>query len=274
MEQPGQVVDERRAGRWMSALIMFILVAGVLSFVWSSKDYWLLPLASSQGLTLDNLFYAILVLTAIPFVIVHLFIGISLWRFPAHGTGRAAHWHEHLGAELTWTIVPTIVFIILGIYGEVVWARIYSAPPANAQQVQVLGRQFEWEFRYPAPNGTFGRTAPKFITSGDPFGMDPSDPVNQQNVVTINDLHVVLNRPVSVRITALDVIHSLSLPNFRVKQDAVPGRDVVVWFTPNKLGTYPIVCAQLCGVGHYTMRGNITVVSQSAFDQWLQSQEH
>jgi len=274
MEQPGRVVDERRAGRWMSAFIMFILVAGVLSFVWSSKDYWLLPLASTQGLTLDNLFYAILILTAIPFVLVHLFIGLSLWRFPARGTERAAHWHEHLGAELTWTIVPTIAFIVLGIYGEIVWAHIYSAPPANALQVQVVGRQFEWEFRYPGPDGKFGRTAPKFVTSGDPFGMDPSDPENQQNIVTVNEMHVVLNRPVSVRITAIDVIHSFSLPNFRMKQDAVPGRDVSIWFTPNKAGTYQIVCAQLCGVGHYTMRGNITVESQSAFDQWLGSQGH
>ncbi|HLN14278.1 MAG TPA: cytochrome-c oxidase, partial [bacterium] len=79
---------------------------------------------------------------------------------------------------------------------------------------------------------------------------------------------------VSVRITAIDVIHSFSLPNFRMKQDAVPGRDVSIWFTPNKAGTYQIVCAQLCGVGHYTMRGNITVQSQSAFDQWLGSQGH
>ena len=249
---------------------MFILVAGVLSFVWSTKDYWLLPLASQQGVALDELFYAILFLTAIPFVLVHLFIGVSLWRFPARGAERAAHWHEHLGAELTWTIVPTIAFIVLGVYGEIVWAKLYSAPPANAAQVQVVGRQFEWEFRYPGPDGKFGRTAPKFVSSGNPFGMDPSDPENQQNIVTINDLHLVLNRPVSVRITAIDVIHSFSLPNFRMKQDAVPGRDVTIWFTPNKNGTYPIVCAQLCGVGHYTMRGNATVESQSAFDRWLQ----
>jgi cytochrome c oxidase subunit 2 len=274
MQQPGRAVDERRAGRWTSVLIMFILVAGVLSFVWSSKDYWLLPLASEQGLQLDVMFYWILLLTAIPFVIVHLFIGLSLWRFPARGNERAAHWHEHIGAELTWTIVPTITFIVLGVYGEVVWAKIYSAPPANAQQVQVIGRQFEWEFRYPGPDGKFGRTAPKFITSGNPFGMDPSDPENQQNVVAVNELHLVLNRPVSFRITAIDVIHSFSLPNFRMKQDAVPGRDVTIWMTPNTAGTYQIICAQLCGVGHYTMRGNVTVGSQDELDRWLRSQQH
>ncbi|HLJ61186.1 MAG TPA: cytochrome c oxidase subunit II [bacterium] len=273
MEHPGQVKDERWAGRWMSALMMFILVAGVLSFVWSARSYWLLPLASAQGVVLDQLFYVILILTAIPFVIVHLFLGISLWRFPAKGGERAAHWHEHLGAELTWTIVPTIAFIILGVFGEVVWAKIYSAPPANAEQVDVIGRQFEWQFRYPGPDGKFGRTDPKFVTASNPFGMDPSDPENKQNVITVNDLHLILNRPVAVRVTSIDVIHSFSLPNFRVKQDAMPGRTVEVWFTPDKAGNYQIVCAQLCGVGHYTMRGNVIVESQSTFDQWLQSQE-
>jgi cytochrome c oxidase subunit 2 len=257
----------------MSVLMMFILVAGVLSFVWSARSYWLLPLASVQGIVLDQMFYIILVLTAIPFVIVHLFLGISLWRFPAKGGERAAHWHEHLGAELTWTIVPTVAFIILGVFGEVVWAKIYSAPPSNAEQVDVIGRQFEWQFRYPGPDGKFGRTDPKLVAASNPFGMDPSDPENKQNVITINDLHLILNRPVSLHITAIDVIHSFSLPNFRMKQDAMPGRTVDIWFTPDKAGSYQIVCAQLCGVGHYTMRGNVVVQSQSAFDQWLQSQE-
>jgi cytochrome c oxidase subunit II len=273
MEQPGQVKDERRAGRWMSALIMFILVAGVLSFVWSARSYWLLPLASTQGGALDNIFYVILALTGISFVIVHLFMGVALWRFPARPGTRAAHWHEHLGAELTWTIIPAVAIVILGVVGEVVWAKLYSPPPANAQQVEVVGRQFEWQFRYPGPDGKFGRADPKFVTSGNPFGMDPADPENKQNVITINDLHLILNRPVALHITAIDVIHSFSLPNFRMKQDAVPGRSVEIWFTPDKAGAYQIVCAQLCGVGHYTMRGNVIVASQSAFDQWLQSQE-
>ncbi len=251
---------------------MFILVAGVLSFVWSARSYWLLPLASIQGAAIDQLFNVILALTAIAFVIVHLFLGIALWRFPARQGTIAAHWHEHLGAEMTWTVIPAIAIVILGIAGEVVWAKIYSPPPANAQQVQVIGRQFEWQFRYPGPDGKFGRTSPKFVTSSNPFGMDPSDPENRQDIVTTDDLHLVVNRPVTLRITAIDVIHSFSLPNFRVKQDAVPGRSVQIWFTPDREGPYQIVCAQLCGVGHYTMRGNVTVQSQSAFDQWLQSQ--
>ena len=226
MEQPGQVVDERRAGRWMSALIMFILVAGVLSFVWSSKDYWLLPLASTQGahagqpvlrdpsVDRDPVRARPPVYRALPVAVPGARHGArrALARAPRRGADlddRPDHRVHHprhlrrgrLGADL-------------------------QRAAGERQQVQVVGRQFEWEFRYPGPDGKFGRTAPKFVTSGDPFGMDPSDPENQQNVVTINDLHVVLNRPVSVRITAIDVIHSFSLPNFRMKQDAVPGRDV------------------------------------------------
>ncbi len=265
--------DERRAGTWMGVLILFILAAGFVSFVVAARIWWLPPLASRQGVITDQIFNAILIATAIAFVAVHAFLGIALIRYGAHGERRAAHWHEHLGAELTWTLVPAFGLVVLAILSEVVWAHVYSAPPRNAQVVEVVARQFDWHVRYPAPDGRFGRTDPKFRSTSNLFGEDPSDPVNKQNVVTTNDLHLVVNRPVAVRITAVDVIHSFFLPNFRVKQDAVPGRTVTIWFTPDRTGTYQIACAQLCGAGHYTMRGNVTVESQAAFDAWLRSQQ-
>jgi len=267
-----EVRDERRAGMWMAVLVLFVLVASVVSFVIAAYVWWLPPLASDRGI-LDQIFNAILIVTAIAFVAVHLFMSIALMRYGARGTERAAQWHEHLGAELTWTIVPAIGVIVLGVIAEIVWAHTYSSPPAGAQHVEVVARQFQWYIRYPGPDGTFARTDPKFLSPGNPLGVDPKDPSTKENVIAVNDLHLIVHRPVAVRLTSVDVIHSFFLPNFRVKQDAVPGRSVEVWFTPTKAGTYQIACAQLCGVGHYTMRGNVTVESRAAFNAWLTKQE-
>jgi len=265
--------DERAAGRWMGVLILFILAAGVASFIVAAHIWWLQPLASTQGFAADEMFNAILVATGIAFIAVHLFVAVALIRYAAYGRRPAAHWHEHLGAELTWTLVPAAGLVILAILAEIVWAHVYSPPPANAQVVEVTGRQFLWYVRYPSADGKLARTDPKFISAGNPLGLDPGDPDSKTNVVVTNDLHVVDNRPVRVIVRSLDVIHSFFLPNFRVKQDAVPGRNISIWFTPDRAGAYQIACAQLCGVGHYTMRGNITVEpNQAAFDAWLAKQ--
>src|SRR5579875_2498776 len=143
--------DERRAGAWMGGLILLILLASVASFLVATRAWWLQPLASVQGVAIDEMF------TAIPFVAVHLFLALALFRYGARRGQRAASWHEHLGAELTWTLVPALGLLILGVLGEVVWAHVYSAPPRTAQQVEVTGRQFFWYIRYPGPDGRFGR---------------------------------------------------------------------------------------------------------------------
>ena len=269
----GDPRDERRAGLWAGLLILFIMVAGVVSFIVAGHRWWLQPLASTQGRVIDEYFNAILLVTAVAFVATHLFLAVALVRYGARGKERAAHWHEHLGAELTWTIVPGVAFVALGVLGVFTWSRLYSAPPANAEIVEVTGRQFFWYVRYPSPDGRFARTDPKFITTANPLGLDPSDPASKTDVVVVNELHLVNGRPVEVRVRSLDVIHSFFLPNFRVKQDAVPGRPVEIWFTPDEVGAYQIACAQLCGTGHYTMRGNVTVESQDAFDRWLKQQK-
>lgn len=265
--------DHRAAGLWTGILIIFILVAGVVSFVVAAYKWWLQPLASVQGRIIDQYFNAILFVTAVAFVATHLFLAAALIRYAARGKQRAAHWHEHLGAELTWTIVPGAAFIALGILGVFTWTKLYSPPPPNAQVVEVTGRQFFWYVRYPGPDGKFARTDAKFVSQNNPLGLDPNDPATKTNVVILNDLHIVNNRPIEVRVRSTDVIHSFFVPNFRVKQDAVPGRTFAIWFTPDREGKYQIACAQLCGTGHYTMRGNVTVESQDAFDQWLKQQE-
>jgi cytochrome c oxidase subunit 2 len=274
MTPRNDVRDERPAGLWTGILVLFILVVGVLSFILAKYkyDWWLQPLASRQGKVIDQYFNAILLVTAVAFVAVHLFLALAVIRYTARGKERASHWHEHLGAELTWTLVPGAAFVVLGVLGVFTWSELYSAPPPRAQIVEVTGRQFLWYVRYPGPDGKFAHTDVKFTSVSNPLGLDPSDPATKTNVVVVNELHMINNRPIEVRVRAVDVIHSFFLPNFRVKQDAVPGRTFAIWFTPDKPGQYQIACAQLCGIGHYTMGGNVTVESQEAFDQWLQTQ--
>src|SRR5262249_17987106 len=139
--------------------------------------------------------------------------------------------------------------------------------------VQVTGEQFAWNFHYPGPDGAFGKTDVKLITSTNTIGLDRTDPAAKDDVVSINALHVPVDRAVKVRIRSKDVIHSFFLPNLRIKQDAVPGMAIEVWFTPNKAGAYEIACAELCGLGHYRMKAFLTIdPSQEEFNKWLQQQ--
>ncbi len=142
------------------------------------------------------------------------------------------------------------------------WAQVTSAAPPDAFVVEVTGQQFAWNIRYPGPDGVFGKTDVKLV---DPaalnfIGLDRTDPAAQDDVTLQNQLFLPEGRPVRVRIRSLDVIHSFFLPDFRVKQDAVPGMTTETWFVPRQAGTFEIACAEHCGLGHYRMRGQLTVV--------------
>ncbi len=266
---------ERRVGRLLATLIVvLIVIGGVGSFLIARGRWWMLPVASVHGVEIDRLFNTTLVVTGIVFVLTHLVIAVFVWRYADRGSGRAAYWHDDRALELTYTLIPAAVMITLVAMGTVVWAQIHSSPPPDAMVVEARGEQFGWLFRYPGKDGVFARIDPARISVKDnPMGLDPADPVNKSNIVT-RDLHLVLSRPVRVRIRSKDVIHSFYIPAFRVKQDAVPGMTVEIWFTPTREGDYELACAQLCGVGHYIMRGKVKVESQDAFDTWLAQQSH
>ena len=266
---------ERRVGRLLATLIIvLIVIGGVGSFLIARGRWWMLPVASVHGVEIDRLFDTTLVVTGIVFVLVHVLLATFVWRYADRGTGRASYWHEDRALELTYTLIPAAVMITLVSMGAVVWAQIHSPPPPDAMVVEARGEQFGWLFRYPGKDGVFGRIDPARISAKDnPMGLDPADPASKSNIVT-HELHLVLARPVRVRIRSKDVIHSFYIPAFRVKQDAVPGMTVEIWFTPTREGDYELACAQLCGVGHYIMRGKVKVESQDALDTWLAQQSH
>ena len=139
-------------------------------------------------------------------------------------------------------------------------------------EVRVVAEQFAWNIQYPGPDRTFGRTSAALISASNPLGIDRTDPAARDDVGLLNTLMLPLGRPVVVHLTARDVIHSFTLNEMRVKQDATPGLVVRTWFTPTVAGKWEIACSQLCGLGHYRMRGDYTVMPEEEWNRWLASE--
>jgi cytochrome c oxidase subunit 2 len=146
-------------------------------------------------------------------------------------------------------------------------------PPSESVVVRVVGEQFAWNMQYPGPDGKFGRTDIKLVAPDNPLGLDRSDPAAKDDVTTINQLNLPVGKPIILHLSSKDVIHSFSLPQMRVKQDAVPGMSIPLWFTATETGDWEINCSQLCGLGHYRMRGFYSIKSQADYDAWLKEEE-
>jgi len=171
--------------------------------------------------------------------------------------------------------IVVIEMVLLVFYAIPAWAkRVQQFPAENsAVVVRVIGEQFAWNVQYHGPDGKFGRTKPELVTADNPIGLDRTDPDAKDDVTTINQLNLPVDRPVLVHLSSKDVIHSFGLYEMRVKQDAIPGLNIPVWFIPNRVGEYEIACSQLCGLGHFRMRGFVTIQSQADFTKWFDEQE-
>ena len=135
--------------------------------------------------------------------------------------------------------------------------------------VRVTAKQFEWISHYPGPDGRFGRRDVTRVAADNPLGLVRAEPDAKDDIVTTNQLNLPVDRPVLIQLTSLDVIHSFGLFEMRVKQDAIPGMEIPVWFVPNKTGQYEIACSQLCGIGHFRMRGFVNIQSAADFRNFL-----
>src|SRR5947207_7038580 len=216
---PGQVT---LSGVTLAGLLLILIIASLYLFI--AQPYWFPSVASEHGGRIDSLFMAVLVVSGIAFVLVQGALGYFVARYGTKGTERASYWHDNPKAEAFLLIGTAVILTVLVFMGQRVWANIYfSEKPPDALVVEVVGQQFNWNFRYPGPDGAFGKIDPKFISGTDAFGMDPSDPAGKDDIQTVSLLHLVNNKPALFRIRSNDVIHSFFLPNFRLKQDAVPG---------------------------------------------------
>jgi cytochrome c oxidase subunit 2 len=265
-----------RSGAALGGVLLFLIIAAVLGTIAARQRWWLPPLASAHGAEIDRLFIITFGIISVAFVLVHGVLALLVWLYRERGEGRASYWHEHRLLEAAYTIVPAVVMAGLTLTAAGLWSRVYSAPPRDALVVEVRAEQFGWKARYPGPDGTFGRIDPKqFHPTQNRMAMDRADPAGSDDLVidiSTGELHLVVNRPAEIRLRSKDVLHSFFVPAFRVKQDAVPGITVSTWFTPTRTGSYEIACAELCGVGHYVMRGKIVVQTQEEFDTWLAAQ--
>jgi cytochrome c oxidase subunit 2 len=208
---------------------------------------WLPENISTYGSDIDSLFYLIYYITGISCILVMAALLFFAIKYRHREGRRAVYSHGNTTLEIIWTIVPALVFVMLGILSQSTWARVRGEPPETDIQVKIVGKQFNWTMYYPGLDGALG---------------------TKDDVKIENGLHVLVNEPVRITLASEDVIHSFFVPNARLKQDAVPGREIVVWFEPTKSGRFEIPCAELCGFGHGNMLGVLTVHDPEDFASW------
>ncbi len=214
-------------------------------------SWWLPEDVSTYGKDIDFLFYLIYYITGATFVLVAaaLIAFLVLYR---HKEGRrATYTHGNTTLEIVWTVVPTLILVVLTFLSVPTWARIKMQMPKTDLTVQVNAKQFNWIVTYPGPDGKFGTEDDKTFD---------------------NEIHVPVGKPVKLILRSQDVIHSLYMPNLRFKQDAVPGREIPAWFDATQPGKYEIPCAELCGFGHSGMRGWLFVHTPEDYQKWVKQQ--
>lgn len=238
---------------------------------------WMPPDASAHGARLDFMNSIVHWLMAILFVGWGIYFIYVLFRFSAKRNPQASYSgsksHISTYSEVGVAVIEVIILVGFAIPAWAAWVEPHAASD-DALVVRVVGEQFAWNVHYPGADGVFGRTAPDLVdTAINPVGLDRSDPMAVDDIVSINQLHLPVNQPVTIRLSSKDVIHSFGLPVMRVKQDAIPGMEIPIHFTPiREMGEderWEIACAQLCGLGHYRMRGFLTVESEAEFEAWL-----
>ena len=237
---------------------------------------WWLPIdISTNGWEIDRLILILHVIMAILFVGWLSFIIYALFRFRAKSGHKAEYHTKHFKLPTYVEVgVALTEAVLLCAFSFPIWGQSRIEFPAreNSLVVRVVAEQFAWNVHYPGKDGVFGKSDPKLMNAGNPLGLDADDPMGKDDIATINQLHIPVDKPVIVDLMSKDVIHSFFLPVMRVKQDAVPGQKIPLWFQAKQTGEFEIACAQLCGLGHYRMRGFFTVDTPEKFDAWMTEQ--
>ena len=232
--------------------------------------------ASSHAAEIDQMTVLVHWLMLVMFVGWGLFFIFVLFRF-RKGAHPVASYTGAKGkiSKGTEVAVALIEVVLLIFYAIPAWAKRVKAFPSESEAVvvRIVAEQFAWNVHYPGRDGKFGRTDINRISADNPLGLDRADAAAKDDITTINQLNLPIDRPVLVHLSSKDVIHSFGLIEMRVKQDAVPGMSMPVWFIPSRLGEYEISCSQLCGLGHFRMRGFITVQNQADYDKWFADQQ-
>lgn len=235
---------------------------------------WLPPDLSTHGHGIDNLIWVLHAFMAVLFIGWGIFMIYCLIRFRAR-SGHKATYEPIKGTASKYIEIGVVlceVFILLGL-SMPVWGKYKESvtPEDNAMNIRVVAQQFAWNIHYAGEDGVFGRTSHELIDESlNPVGLDEDDPAGEDDLVMINQMYIPVGRKINTLISSKDVIHSFGLPTLRVKQDAVPGLEIPVAFEAAETGFSEIACAQLCGLSHYRMRGEVHIVTQEEFDAWYE----
>src|SRR5437868_12499373 len=230
------------------------------------------PNASEHGYQIDH------ILEFCHWFMAALFIGWSaffvyvLIRFRRGRNPVADHEGVTSGisTHLEFAVVLIEAVLLVG-FAVPLWAKRVNQFPdtTDAILVHAIGQQFNWNFHLPGPDGTFGRRDVNLVTNSNPLGLDPNDAAAKDDIVVLGELHVPVDRSVIIELSSKDVIHNFALVSMRIAQDAIPGSIIPMWFKPIKTGTYEVVCGQLCGLGHYSMKGSLVVDTPEDYQAWL-----
>ena len=262
------------------AILLLLVALGSLIFHLYTP-WWSTEIASNWGsmdLTIDITFW----ITGVAYIVIILFMAWCVYRFhnrpdgsaqPKHSNHKAEYNPESKKLEL-WLVIGTTVGVAgLLAPGLIVW-NDYVTVPDEAVEIEVLGQQWQWGYRYPGADGKLGASDTRLVSADNPFGLKVDDPNAQDDILVDSDnLHLQLNQPVNMLLRSIDVLHDFYVPQFRAKMDLVPGLVTFFWMTPTRTGTFDILCAELCGTNHYAMRGEVVVEEKAAYDAWLAEQQ-
>ncbi len=243
-------------------LFGLVPVGGLATFVvaWL-KNAWLPENQSEVGKEIDFLFYVILAITGFFFLVTELLLAYAMLTGKAKADGKGLFFHDSAKLEISWTLVTAGILLFLGLYQIPTWAKakFSSEMPKRPVDCLVTASQFRWDVRYPLwdENGS------------KPAELNTGNPNLQESFELANEMHLPVGERVLIHLTTRDVIHSFWIPNLRVKQDALPGHMIPVWFDAQKPGTYTWVCAELCGWGHYTMQAKVIVHGKEDYEAWM-----
>jgi cytochrome c oxidase subunit II len=253
------------------AVLMFLVAIGSVVFHVLSPWWWT-PIASNWGY-IDTTLVITFWITGAAFVLVVGFMAYCIWKYRYKPGQTALYEPENKKLESQLTIATALGVAAMLAPGLYVWHQFVTVPK-DATDVEVVARQWSWSYRLPGQDGKLGTSDTRLVSAENPLGVNPEDPNGKDDVVIESgDLHLQLNKPVKLLLRAVDVLHDFYVPEFRGKMDMIPGSVTYFWMTPTRTGTFDILCAELCGVGHSQMRGSVVVADDAAYRGWLEKQK-
>ncbi len=308
----GEENSRRQNNKINGFLMVVFLVLGLIGVWYCNELYYddtLLdePSASVEGVKVDEMLWVTLIVTGVVFIITQILLFWFAYKYQETDKRKPFYFPHNTKLEIIWTVIPAIALTVLVVIGLRNWFLFTGDAPKHAMEVEITGKQFGWIMRYPGKDSIFGQRYYRMIddANSNPLGQVwkdttlvrvnshgdtlrtplKADAANNDDVVVTQTMYLIKDRPVKLIIGARDVIHDVGLPHFRMKMDAVPGTPTTLWFTPryttaemreitkNPNFTYEIACDQMCGNGHYSMKGTIEVVTQAEFDAWMAKQQ-